>query len=134
MDQVDWQTLEAENAALSKMWSKVFLLVESRRLNREFFEPSAYVAGSGRHSPEVPMWKAPLFAVRDFFRYRRWLSPVWDYPRNALFRSLFCLISDERTRRSLPSPGKFLTPAPAGCPTEITAWEEVYQFWWERYG
>ena len=92
----------------------------------DFADAAAYVEGRERRSPEVPRWKAPLFAVRDFLRYRRWVGPVWDYPRAGLFRSLFCLLSDE-----LPGPKKFLgKPEGSGR----AAWEPTYKFWWERYG
>ena len=100
--------------------------MESQRLGVKFANASAYVEGRERRSPEVPRWKAPLFAVRDFLRYRKFVGPVWDYPRAGLFRSLFCLLS-----KDLPSPAKFLGKADGDG---AGAWEKTYEFWWERYG
>ena len=123
---LSWEELTVENRELSKLWARLFLHVESQRLGVDFADPASYVCGRERRSPEIPRWKAPMFAVRDFLRYRRWVGPVWDYPRAGLFRSLFCLLSDE-----LPEPVKFLgKPAGAGR----AAWETTYKFWWERYG
>lgn len=133
----NWSALAEENRHLSDLWTLLFLQAESRRLRTSFVKPADYVAGNERRSPEIPRWKAPLFALRDFFKYRRCLAPVWDYPRNALFRSLLCLLCDERTRKRLPSPGKFLkgrSTSEASRTNEITDWERIYQFWWERYG
>jgi hypothetical protein len=123
---LDWDELAEENRRLSKLWAQLFLHVESERLGVRFSDPASYVRGRERRSPEIPLWKAPMFAVRDFLRYRRWVGPVWDYPRAGLFRSLFCLLSDE-----LPGPERFIgKPAGAGR----AAWEPTYKFWWERYG
>ncbi|MGI9242991.1 MAG: hypothetical protein ACR2RV_19495 [Verrucomicrobiales bacterium] len=121
-----WDELAEENRSLSDLWAKLFLHVESERLGVEFADAASYVAGRERRSPEVPRWKAPMFALRDLVRFRRCVGPVWDYPRTGLFRSLFCLLSDE-----LPDPEKFLGK-PAG--DGRAAWEPTYKFWWERYG
>lgn len=123
-----WEELAEENRNLSELWAKLFLHVESQRLGLEFADAAAYVEGRERRSPEVPRWKAPLFAARDFLRYRRWVGPVWDYPRAGLFRSLFCLLSED-----LPSPRKFLRKAQLAGDGRA-AWEPTYKFWWERYG
>ena len=123
---LSWEELAEENARLSELWTKLFLHVESERLGVEFADASAYVEGRERRSPEVPRWKAPMFAVRDFLRYRKFVGPVWDYPRAGLFRSLFCLLS-----KDLPSPAKFLGKV-SGDGRD--AFEETYEFWWERYG
>ncbi len=137
-DDEGWRALADENRELASLWTRLFLHIESVRLGKTFAEPSDYVAGWGRRSPEVPIWKTPFFAIRDFFKYRRWLAPLRDYPRSALFRSLFCLLSDDRIRDHLPSPGKFLAPTlsagPDGNPNQSQSWESIYQFWWERYG
>ncbi len=135
----DWAKLREENRSLARLWATLFLHSESIRLGTRFETPAAYVEGCDPRSPEVPRWKTPLFAVRDFLKYRRWLSPVRDYPRAALFRSLFCLLTDETPRSSLPSPGQFLS---RGSPfsgknaseTGTAAWEPLYTFWWQRYG
>jgi len=121
-----WEELAEENRSLSKLWAQLFLHVESKRLGVRFADAAAYVGGRERRSPEIPRWKAPMFAVRDFIRYRRWVGPVWDYPRTGLFRSLFCLLSED-----LPGPERFIGK-PAG--TGRAAWEPSYKFWWERYG
>lgn len=125
-----WEELAEENRSLVELWQKLFLHVESQRLGVEFPDAAAYVLGRERRSPELPRWKAPLYAMRDFLRYRRWVGPVCDYPRAGLFRTLFCLLSGD-----LPSPGKFLRRAePAGGGRARSSWESAYKFWWERYG
>jgi len=123
---MSWEELKKENHELSDLWAKLFLYVESERIGVEFEDAAAYVEGRERRSPDVPRWRAPLFALRDYLRYRRWVAPVWDYPRAGLFRSLFCLLSED-----LPGPSKFLgKPEGSGK----SAWEPTYKFWWERYG
>ena len=123
---LSWEELADENRKLSELWARLFLHVESERIGVEFPDAAAYVEGRERRSPDVPRWKAPLFALRDFLRYRRWVGPVWDYPRAGLFRSLFCLLLED-----LPAPSKFLGK-PQG--DGRAAWEPTYKFWWERYG
>jgi hypothetical protein len=135
----DWNELAAENRSLAQLWTRLFLHVESHRLGIHFESPADYVEGQEPRSPEIPRWKAPLFAIRDYLKYRRWLSPIWDYPRAALFRSLFCLLSEETLRASLPSPGHFLAPRSTGSEKRAQGlttadWESVYTFWWQRYG
>lgn len=135
---LDWEALAEENRKLADLWSRLFLHSESVRLGTAFESPAAYVEGRDPRSPELPRWKAPLFALRDCFKYRRWLAPVWDYPRTALFRSLFCLLSGEESPGVLPSPGRFLAPLSKGntrktCRTATTEWESLYAFWWQRY-
>ena len=137
----DWEFLGDENRALARLWSRLFLHAESVRLGTRFDSASAYVRGRDPRSPELPRWKAPLFALRDYFKYRRWLSPIWDYPRAALFRSLFCLLSEDEPRETLPSPDHFLHPSPAPAhplhphrSNPPSAWEPAYTFWWQRYG
>jgi hypothetical protein len=133
-DGKNWAQLAEENRKLSDLWTKVFLHAESRRLGKTFAQPADYVAGNEPRSPEIPRWKAPLYAVRDILKYRRCLAPVWDYPRNALFRSLLCLLSDDSARKSLPSPEKFLGKSPEPVSKgKVTGWEKVYEFWWQRY-
>ena len=124
--ELSWEALAAENEKLSKLWTKLFLQVESERLGVKFKDAAAYVEGRERRSPEVPRWKAPLFALRDFLKYRRFVGPVWDYPRAGLFRSLFCLLSAE-----LPSPQRFLGKVEG---SGRAAFEKTYEFWWQRYG
>ncbi len=140
LDGPDWDDLAEENRILSDLWARLFLHAESVRLETKFDTPESYVAGREARSPELPRWKAPLFALRDFFKYRRWLAPVWDYPRAALFRSLFCLLEGTGGPNKLPSPGHFLAPlshrkrhTPPASPG-TSEWEPLYTFWWQRYG
>jgi len=135
----DWDLLSRENRALAGLWSRLFLHAESLRLGVRFESASAYVQGREPRSPELPRWKPPLFALRDFFHYRRWLSPIRDYPRAALFRSLFCLLSHDDPPAALPSPNRFLNPssppnASRSTPVPLSSWESAYAFWWQRYG
>ena len=123
---LSWEELGVENEKLSTLWTKLFLQVESERLGVRFSDATAYVDGRERRSPEVPRWKAPMFAARDFLRYRKFVGPVWDYPRAGLFRSLLCLLS-----KDLPLPAKFLGKVNGDG---RGAFEKTYQFWWERYG
>ena len=123
-----WGELAEENARLSALWMRLFLHVESERLGVKFDDAASYVTGRERRSPEVPRWKAPMFALRDLLRYRRYVAPIWDYPRASLFRALCCLMSAD-----LASPAKFLGRGDGGG-EGAAAWEEVYSFWWERYG
>ena len=123
---LSWEELAVENKKLSELWTKLFLHIESLRLGVNFEDATAYVEGRERRSPEVPRWKAPMFAVRDLLRYRKFVGPVWDYPRAGLFRSLFCLLCED-----LQGPAKFLGRADGDG---SAAWEKTYEFWWERYG
>ncbi len=133
-----WEELRADNAALRAMWEGVFLRVESRRTGREFESLEAYAAGRRRlFGGEVPLWRAPLFALRDALRYRACLKPVWDYPRAALMRALCCLLDLGNHPTALGRVGEFL---PAGAPVAgvrgtpaLQQWERSYEDWWRRY-
>lgn len=133
-----WRDMAAENSVVCESWEKVFLEVEGRRMGKEFQSLKDYAArGKGLFRGEVPMWKGPLFALRDGLRYRSCLKPVWDYPRAALMRALCCLLDQKNHPTALAHVGDFLpgcneATAQSSLPP-IVQWESCYADWWRRY-
>lgn len=135
--EMSWAQRRAENFALCRRWEKVFLQVEAMRTGRSFDSLGAYASRRGRlFGGEVPLWKAPLFALRDVVRHRGFLRPVWDYPRAALMRALCCLLDQENHPAALGRVGLYLPPGgreerPGA--TALARWEHAYEDWWRRY-
>lgn len=78
--------LDEENlAATARRWGEVLLYVESKRTQRNFDSPQAYVDWSGLREPG----KSPVGEwLKNIVRNARLRQCSWRYPREALYRTL----------------------------------------------
>ncbi len=123
-----WEELDEESSALSAAWGKMFLLVESRRLDRAIGSLDSYVR-LPRILPGNPL-RHLMLAARDRLKRGGCVHPVTDYPRAGLMRALPCLL--DLTSGGPGQAASFL-PLPNGDSAKRSAWEPVYARWWNFY-
>jgi len=124
-----WQQIEAESKQLIEAWGRLYLIVESQRLQRSLAGFSEYLALPRLlHSPSFP--KNLALALRDRLKRGGCIRPIGDYPRAGLMRALPCLLG-------LTSGGvnqaRFFLPQASGDPSLPQTWQLVYAKWWAYY-
>ncbi len=128
-DGMTWPELALESRQLTEAWGRLFLLVESRRLQRPLSGFAPYL-DLARVLPEFPAAKNLVLALRDRLKRGGFIRPLGDYPRAGLMRALPCLL--DLTAGGVAEAGRFLPP-PTAAPMEPASWEVIYTQWWSYY-
>ncbi|MDQ8193791.1 hypothetical protein QEH59_05115 [Coraliomargarita sp. SDUM461004] len=119
-------TLQQTQLLLTEIWEACYLEVESTRLGHCFRTADEYIHYRGKLFPEIPQWRNYLLAIRDQLKRGGHLSPIFDYPRGALQRSLLSLLAEPA---DLQQAGRLLGTKLANM--QIAA--QHYTQWWGYY-
>ena len=119
--------LEATQEAVSKVWMRTFLWLESLRLEARFATASDYAGSSGRLFPRTNPVRNAVLHLRDRFRRGAALPGLWDYPRAALQRALVLLLDQNP---DAPGAARRLGLELSG-PCDLL--ETAYERWWRFY-
>ena len=111
---------------LVRLWSEVFLWLESLRLGVRFADLSAYAQYPGRLLPEFSAARNFSLRVRDTIRHRERLPYPFDHPRAVLQRALAAFLQPNDGTVDLAAGQKVL-----GVSEDASF--ETYRRWWGRY-
>ncbi|WP_395745871.1 hypothetical protein [Prosthecobacter sp.] len=84
--------LVKEHSELSQLALKIFLQLESRRLEMKLSTPVDYLSSRTNKCPEVPVWKNVLLRLRT----RGIPSPLTRYPREHLLHEMVTMLWTQR--------------------------------------
>jgi hypothetical protein len=127
------EEFERQHISITSLAERVWMWVEARRLNQEFFSPTAYALHEGRKCPEQNSWKNYLLSLRTFGVRAAFDSHACRYPRERLFNSLPLLLWNDEGSRS-PDLRRHLQKQLRSGASDWTGLVGAYKEVWAVYG
>jgi len=122
-----------EQRRLTELALRVWLWLESRRLQKSFQDASDYARSDVDKCPGGPIWRNLLLSLRTF-GFTAALHPLsWQYPRGRLFHALSLLLWDAE---NLAQP-RLLKRVQQNLHTNAPDWSSllhVFKRIWPQYG
>lgn len=115
---------------LEAAWRKVFLWLESVRLDTPFNNVEQYALHHGRMFPEFAVARNLALHARDRLKRGNQPGSWFDYPRAPLQRALVLLLDGKPDEQRLATVRRLLG-VPRGTTIELIS--KTYRLWWNFY-